>query len=90
MALRDWLTDPEAAARAARDYAESQMANNHAQPKTVGTSLPPGCPLNGGPVKASCRFEAKLFRRMMAEGVLQPGGPCPVIGVCRLAKCQCE
>jgi hypothetical protein len=46
--------------------------------------LPEGCPLLGGPVPAGCRFEAKLLRRMMAEGALPlPGGRCPLRQVCK-------
>lgn len=46
--------------------------------------LPEGCPLaTGVRVPAMCRFEARFFRRMLDEGVLNVGGPCPIRHVCR-------
>lgn len=47
-------------------------------------NLPERCPLRGGPVPAGCRFEARLFKRMVAEGALPlPGGRCPVRHTCK-------
>ena len=50
--------------------------------------LPAGCPLaTGGPVPAECRFEARFFARMVAEGTLPiPDGGCPLLKVCKLGR----
>jgi hypothetical protein len=48
--------------------------------------LPLECPLLDKPVPGGCRFEAKLYRRMVNEGVLQLGGPCPLLNVCILDR----
>ena len=50
--------------------------------------LPAGCPLaTGGPVPAECRFEARFFARMVAEGTLPiPDGGCPLLKVCKLVR----
>lgn len=45
-------------------------------------ALPGGCPLLGGPVPPECRFETKLFKRMIRQGILPIGGPCPLRLVC--------
>lgn len=49
--------------------------------------LPKGCPLRvGAPIPKGCRFEERLFHRMMAEGTLPlPGGRCPLRALCKLA-----
>ncbi len=49
--------------------------------------LPKGCPLRvGAPIPKGCRFEARLFQRMIAEGTLPlPGGRCPLRALCKLA-----
>lgn len=52
------------------------------QPLSLGSDLPKGCPLIGGPVPPECRFETKLFKRMIRQGVLPIGGPCPLRRVC--------
>lgn len=46
--------------------------------------LPEGCPLLGGQVPPQCRFEPKFFKRMIHQGVLVVGEPCPLLGVCKL------
>jgi hypothetical protein len=50
--------------------------------------LPKGCPLRvGAPIPKGCRFEARLFHRMMAEGTLPlPGGRCPLRTLCRVGS----
>ena len=59
------------------------VTGNHAP----ALDLPIGCPLLGGPVPDGCRFESKLFRRMVAEGILLlHGGRCPLGHICRLEQ----
>lgn len=49
------------------------------------SNLPEGCPILGGPVTGGCRFDPRLFMRLMAEGTLPlPGGRCPYRHICRL------
>ena len=49
--------------------------------------LPTECPFNtGGPCPPGCRFETKLFLRMIREGVLPTDGGCPLLSVCNLAR----
>lgn len=51
-------------------------------------NLPQGCPLRTGClIPKGCRFEARLFQRMMAEGTLPlPGGSCPLRALCRVGS----
>lgn len=50
--------------------------------------LPERCPLRGGPVPDGCRFEEKLFHRMVREGTLPlPGGRCPLRHTCNEGGC---
>jgi len=46
--------------------------------------LPQGCPLIGGPVPDGCRFEARLFSRMVQQGTLPVNGGCPIRRGCNL------
>jgi hypothetical protein len=49
--------------------------------------LPRGCPLTGAPFPATgCRFHRRLFARLVAEGALPTGGPCPLRRVCKLER----
>jgi hypothetical protein len=49
--------------------------------------LPRGCPLTGAPFPATgCRFHRRLFARLVAEGALPTGGPCPLRRVCKLGR----
>ena len=99
MALRDWLFDSDqvATANLAKTAKKAPKSpSNLAILATLavaaplgnelsqGADLPEVCPLLGGSVPDECRFEAKLYRRMVNEGVLQLGGPCPLRKVCRL------
>jgi hypothetical protein len=56
--------------------------NKASTPDTWG--LPTACPMLDQPVPDECRFEEKLFWRMVNQGVLYPGGPCPLRKVCKL------
>jgi hypothetical protein len=60
--------------------------NSNASHQEVDLSgLPAGCPLSiGGRVPNGCRFEPKFFNRMIHEGSLSYGGPCPLSHVCRM------
>ncbi|MCG2750376.1 MAG: hypothetical protein L6301_00850 [Desulfobacteraceae bacterium] len=55
--------------------------------KVAKVDLPAKCPLTtSGLCPTGCRFESRFFRRMINEGVLTMGGPCPVRNVCLLGK----
>jgi len=91
MALRDWLSDSgrTANANAAKvSKKHPKKARSLAALATLAVAdseLPPGCPLCGGPVPTGCRFNPRLFSRMIREGVLpMPDGSCPIRRVCKM------
>jgi hypothetical protein len=51
------------------------------------SGLPAGCPLDGSTFpETGCRFHRRLFARLVAEGALPTGGPCPLRRVCKLER----
>jgi hypothetical protein len=63
------------------------VSGNTAPDRTTPGDLPEGCPLDGWPFPATgCRFHRRIFERLTAEGVLPPGGPCPLRAVCRVGR----
>jgi len=63
------------------------VSGNTAPDRTIAGDLPEGCPLDGWPFpETGCRFHRRIFERLTAEGVLPPGGPCPLRGVCKLGR----
>jgi hypothetical protein len=75
---------PTVATVATVAVAEHEICENEpaVRSPSIGGELPKGCPLIGGPVPSECRFETKLFKRMIRQGVLPIGGPCPLHLVC--------
>ena len=45
--------------------------------------LPADCPLLDKPVPQWCRFDAQAFHRLVTEGCLSLGGPCPLRLSCK-------
>ncbi|MBA3030864.1 MAG: hypothetical protein FP816_18900 [Desulfobacteraceae bacterium] len=70
-----------------KDTSSSLKDKNIAPAKVAKVDLPAKCPLTtSGLCPTGCRFESRFFRRMINEGVLTMGGPCPVRNVCLLEK----
>ena len=102
MALRDWLSYGQTATAKIATTAKKQPANprNVATVAEIAVAngpkdgfvdqetpnLPTGCPLRGGSVPKSCRFDPRLFKRMVQEGAVVLGEPCPILRVCNLSR----
>jgi hypothetical protein len=83
MALRDWLLHPNKPEHGPQSRSKDSPG---AVTKSASADLPANCPLKtGAGIPNNCRFEPRLFRRMVAEAVIpNPDGGCPLRSACPL------